>query len=964
VAGSEFSGLLVRMVVSHLKEKGLLDTVLERAGETRDLSVLTDEAARSSYGQVRALLEAAAEALGGLHGLAAIGASANIGESLGSRFLGHLTASHAVASSADVFATLPISSRAANSVGVIEPEQVGPSEFLVRMHFVEGYEPFEASCALTGGIFAAVPRMFGLPLAQVVEERCQCRGAPACEFRVRWREAHDDASRAEFYRLRSRVLEERLGAFQRTVGDLVSAESLETAVDRVLEESAAAVHASGFVLAIEGREGSAGRIFARGLSDEAAAEVAARLADPVQRADPAFLAVAVSSAQRHYGWLSAVDPGSAGYLASERDLLEVYARFTASVLDAATAIEAATAEARATQVLLELARSLAQLGTLDEVADRVAHSMRAVVACDAAMVTIGDVSGPQGRSVGLEGIDPADAAPLLEFRHVTYAQGPVEGMQLYRVSDPANRYSEVMAAVGMGGAASVPIRAGHAVLGHMIAMFRSEKGLEAIARSIESRLVGLAAHSAVAVRNAMLHDELRYRVLHDELTGLPNRSLLLDRIDQAVATARRNGGSPAVLFMDLDGFKDVNDNLGHSAGDRLLVEVARRLSGTLRASDTVARLGGDEFVVLLGAPASEPERVAAKLLDVLREPFEIAGSEHPPVRVSASVGIATGTDADAEELLRRADVALYAAKAGGRDRSQAYEPAMGSATGKEHALLMDCRSALENGELRLVYQPIVELRTLRLTGAEALLRWDHPEHGTIAPGVFVPMMERSGVMQKVGSWVLEQACQQGARWHAAGHRIDVSVNVSAQQLHCGLLDVVRSSLRASGLAPTSLIVELTESALMRDVHGASEVLRVLRDLGVRVAIDDFGTGYSSLAYLRQIPVDCLKIDQSFIAALSESNESSALVHTLLTLGNVLHLDTVAEGVEARGQLEFLQLERCTSAQGFLFAHPLSPADLDALLEQTRPARPAHEGAGAGTPGAADPGWLPRGGPSG
>ncbi|MHB1251946.1 MAG: bifunctional diguanylate cyclase/phosphodiesterase [Acidimicrobiales bacterium] len=435
---------------------------------------------------------------------------------------------------------------------------------------------------------------------------------------------------------------------------------------------------------------------------------------------------------------------------------------------------------------------------------------------------------------------------------------------------------------------------------------------------------------------AMVHertDQLQHQALHDALTGLPNRVLILDRIDQMMARARRDHSAVAALFLDLDNFKDINDTLGHVAGDQLLVGVGVRLSNVLRQSDSVGRLGGDEFVILSEGASLAPgaEALAQRILDVLKSPFEIAASEIP-LTVTASIGIAEGLRANPDELLRDADIAMYRAKSAGKHCAMVFAPSMQTAVEERRLLSVDLGAGLDDNQFFLLYQPTVNLADGAFTGVEALLRWQHPQRGVIMPDDFIPALESSGLIVPVGLWVLQQACRQGAAWHAQGHHFSVSVNVSVHQLESDqFVDDVRDALSTSGFDPNSLVLELTETSLMRDVTGTIPRLQALKTLGVHLAVDDFGTGYSSLAYLRQFPIDVLKIDRSFVSGIADTRESAALVHTLVQLGKALGLETIAEGVESTEQRSHLISEEVDVGQGFLFSRPLDVAAVDALL---------------------------------
>ncbi len=444
---------------------------------------------------------------------------------------------------------------------------------------------------------------------------------------------------------------------------------------------------------------------------------------------------------------------------------------------------------------------------------------------------------------------------------------------------------------------------------------------------------------------------IEHLAYHDALTGLPNRAMLTDRLAQALAQAQRRQQQVAVLFLDLDRFKLVNDSLGHVAGDLLLQEVARRLRAALREDDTVARVGGDEFQVVLGnvAGPADAARVAEKMMQVLGAPFVLEGQE---LHVTASLGVSLfpRDGASGELLLKYADTALYEAKGEGRNAYRFFSPEMNAQAHGRLRMENDLRRAVERGELELHYQPQLDLASGEVTAVEALLRWRHPLRGLVPPNAFIPMAEETGLVLGIGDWVLREACRQVALWQREGLAdLRVAVNISARQLQRPGLDAsVRAALAASGLAPHSLELEITESSVMLDPHHAQSVLQSLRELGVQLSIDDFGTGYSSLAYLKRLPLDRLKIDRSFIGGIPADGDDATIVETIIVMTHKLGLRVIAEGVETLEQQLQLVRQGCDEIQGFLLAHPAPAADLPALLKTlARAAASLREDAAAG-----------------
>ena len=441
--------------------------------------------------------------------------------------------------------------------------------------------------------------------------------------------------------------------------------------------------------------------------------------------------------------------------------------------------------------------------------------------------------------------------------------------------------------------------------------------------------------------------QMTYMAEHDFLTGLPNRSLLTDRLAQSIALAQRHGNRVALMYLDLDHFKHINDSLGHAVGDQLLQSVAKRLQECIRHSDTVCRQGGDEFVVLLAEVEAvrDAALAAEKLIGAMAEPYLIGGHR---LHVTLSIGISLYPDdgKDVEALVRNADTAMYHAKKNGRNNYEVFTPEMNVRAVARRSVEVALHHALDQRELMLHYQPKVNLETGAITGAEALLRLQRSDHELVYPAQFVSIAEDCGLILPIGKWVLREACRQTAAWLQAGLDMgQIAVNVSAVEFHSkDFLAGVRAILNDTGLDPRHLELELTESGLMQDIEPTTAILHALKDLGVQIAVDDFGTGYSSLSYLRRFPIDTLKIDQSFVQDIHGDTEEAIIVSAIIAMGKSLKLRVVAEGIETRPQLTFLQSQRCAEGQGFFFSRPVVAEEFAALLVTGRQARtaPGHE----------------------
>ena len=577
--------------------------------------------------------------------------------------------------------------------------------------------------------------------------------------------------------------------------------------------------------------------------------------------------------------------------------------------------------------------------TLDPrlVGDRIAiHVARAIGADDCALsywdqqrnrvVTLG--YHPPERRAALSESYAVDEYPAT--RAVLNDQRPV----MIDVADARADAHEVayLRSIGQASMAMIPLIAAGRTIG-LVEVTAARPGAFN-ARSVEIASM-LAAEAAMALENARLYDEIRHQALHDGLTGLANRVLFRDRVAHAVERNRRNGGRAAVLFIDLDDFKNVNDTHGHARGDEVLAVAGQRVTDALRPSDTAARYGGDEFAVLVEdvEHVEDALAVATRLAEALRQPMSIGQSV---VRIAASIGVAIGEAGveEADDLLRNADVAMYAAKASSRGGAALFRPDLRDGAVERAARSAGLRGIEERGELRLDYQPIVDIGTGRIDGAEALVRWQPPDGPVLMPGDWIDLAEETGDIVPIGRWVLREACRQARDWQIRLARPDlrISVNLSARQfLEHDIVGTVRTALEDTGLPPGSLILEITESGLMRHTTATIDRLGALRSLGVHLAIDDFGTGYSSLSYLERFPIDILKIDRSFVSSTPDT--LSPIAAAILDLGRTLGLQVVAEGIEEPDQARRLAELGCRLGQGYLYARPMGAAPFESLLAE-------------------------------
>jgi diguanylate cyclase (GGDEF)-like protein len=677
--GQDFAGTLVEMVVRRLDApSGDLQRVLTIAGEVRPVEELCDPAGWSTYDQFRALLEATQEVLGEE-------VVAGLSDSVLAPTMPEVHGLILALGSPDALLAQIVDAGGASMAPVchVTGESLGHGEWIVRQAFRDRseHEAFKAYCTFTRGILSGIPRLFGLT-GCVTEEACECDGAECCEFRIVWDE--NETVGTGLLETKVRVLEIQLATQHATINHLISGESLSTVLRRIVDAAARTVNAPWFVLVLDEGSPASQRVYARGLSDDQALDIAARLDRGDEEIDLNRLVVQIESKRCHYGQLIAINPGGA-FFPQQRQVLEVYKGLAAAALDSAIAIEEAKRQAATARVLLSLSASLAQITSATEMAETLASAVPTVIGCDRSIVVLRDADQHDARIASAHGYTEETTKWLLslDVRLPPIRDGAVSVYGEHEArANPLLR--DVMRRTESDSFAVVPIIVDSEAAGLVVADIGGRLQGRFDPDELRERLRGLAGQASTAMRNARLLDQVRHQSLHDPLTGLANRELLSDRLTHMFESAARKRVEPAALFVDLDGFKEVNDAFGHGAGDELLQVVATRLQGALRGGDTVGRLGGDEFVALLeSTSASEaPEVIAERVLRVLREPMRLQHAQGRTVRVTASIGIASSTTSDVFSLLSDADRALYQAKAAGKNQFVVFARESGSPQGR------------------------------------------------------------------------------------------------------------------------------------------------------------------------------------------------------------------------------------------------------------------------------------------
>lgn len=785
------------------------------------------------------------------------------------------------------------------SVGrVLSVLDAGDDVVIIDAHHDDLAHASAAICGFSAAIFGLVPSLFGHS-GTTVETACQLRGAARCRFEVRWhvnaRTATDPDVAASEVRVAAAL--EQFEQLRRMAAELAKVDDADLALTKIAEQAGATVVASRYLLRVTLDDGESPRLHHGGFAPRTDVEaIADRLfaADAVH--DDEAIVVEIASARRAYGWLAAMVPPTKALVDSDRRRLQAYADHAAAALDAVVALETARRHRDTSTALLELGRALAEVRTSDQTIEQLVTAMRPVLGCGSARIYLQNDGGVAiASTIG-------DHPAVLEI-------------------DDAPRVVRDGMSPAITRVAIAPISVRGEVLGVAVAGFTAEENAVSV-RDLLARLSGLADHAATALDNARLLEQLNHDALHDRLTGLPNRVLVEDRVETSIRRAERDGRWPSLLFIDLDRFKNVNDTLGHRAGDELIRQVGLRIRSAMRRGDTLGRLGGDEFVVLLeGTESPADAQLTAERLGVaMGAPFTIDGNE---IFISCSIGISHGpTDGTTyEQLLQNADVAMYNAKDSGRATFSVYAPPRSGPRRDRLELETRLHRAVDNGELAALYQPQVDLQSLQIVGVEALVRWDHPELGRLTPDRFLPLAEESGMIVEIDRWVRSTAFAQVRRWRDAGLDWRLAINLSTRDLQkADIALILEAEVVLAGITTADVEVEVTDRVVLDD-NALTNLVARLRGVGFSVAIDDFGTGTSVLGRLRSCSVDTLKIDRSFVSEIGSAG-GDTIVRALVSLGRSLELSVVAEGIETVEQIELLTRLGCPLGQGFAFSRPV------------------------------------------
>lgn len=957
------SNLTIALIIAYVRERGgdaAVEQLLATAGETRPMVELLDEGHWTSYRQKIRLFEAAIEVLDDPD------TPRLVGETVLQRQTGTAIRLmlRALGSPASVCRSVAKASARFSTNYTCEALSVDRDGAVISNRIHEGYEPNAIDCDYTAGLLSQIPALFGLQPAVVVHEDCQLRGAPACIYNLRWRRRRRwhwtrGEQRIAYLEEERRLLAERYEALQSTILDLVSPSDVDTVLRRIARRAADAIQAQSFLLALVGEPG--GHSFHHvGLSNEDAERLASEvLVDQPDDRGGSRLIVDVASSRRFYGRLVAVYEFEHIFFPEERRLFAAYARQAAVALEAATALEEARRRGETASALLELSRQLAHATSTDEVAQRLADAVPAVIGADRAAVLWWDAEhdrllfrarsehddlGPPGP--GEYAISISDTPVLAEMLSTLEPQ--------YIDRSTADAYLRGhLEAVNAEQMLAVPIQAGGEMLGAVTALRSTALPALVDQHGLADRLRGLADQAALAFEKVRLLEQereavrqlrrnerhIRNMAYRDSLTDLPNRRHFSEALQVSLTRAEAEGRQLALLFCDLDRFKNVNDSLGHAKGDELLKIAAARLRTCIRDGDSLARLGGDEFTLLLQGVGGHEEAaaVAERVVAAFRNPFALDGQD---LFLSASVGVALFPEdgRDAQTLLKNADTAMYRAKLAGRNNQLRYAPAMNAQARQLLELEADLHEAVRERQFVVHYQPQVAPPAGDVVAVEALVRWPHPRRGLVPPGEFIGLAEERGLIRALDTCVLSEAAAQGKRWEDARlPPVRIGVNLSAHHFRGpGLVHMVGDVLEDSGVTPGLIELELTETAVMQEPDRVADILGQLRQLGVTLALDDFGTGYSSWTHLKHFPVSRLKIDRSFVAGLPDDRHDAAIVGATIEMAHRMDMAVTAEGVETAAQAAFLLDHGCDLVQGFLYSAAKPACEVTAFLRGAVP----------------------------
>jgi len=981
-AGRDISGVLTEALIAYVRERAssaAVWSVLGGAQEQRTPQSLEDVTSWLSYADVIALFDSAARVL----------REPDVARHVGERAINR----HRLADAGDLLrsagstgALLRFAAAALGrtstmtTVDITEvAENLDENHAEVRVRTLKGFERHIFMCDFTKGFLSGVAGFFGSAQATITETECQARGGRRCVYRLSWGDApgplategvdteieavreqrSPDAVPADLVGAAvpadlvgpgdpSKTLSKQLDEAYSSAIDLRLADGTHGVLDRIAARAARAVDAPRLVLVVRTPQGTETGVHSYGMSESERA----RISSEIMRSDessfgPNVLLVDIASERHNYGRLAAF-AAATGFTPGAARILTAYAAYAAAALDVVSTEERARNSNEASAAMLDFSRALAGDATVDEVVIRLAEAVPVVVGSDRSTVMLWD---PSEQALTVRAATGPGALTAREDH--TESQRP--GYKVSRSSTAlfervlTSRSRDVIVVdldtedetihsilLGTGTACSLiaPLSSSDEFYGIVTANYdrppsRDPRGDE----ELLTRMAALADHAVTAMQNTRLLEQVTHLAWHDSLTGLPNRRLLEDRVNQELVRARRNGESICMFFIDLDRLKEVNDTLGHAAGDELIRHVAQRLVETVRSQDTVARLGGDEFAVLLPglADLGDIDTLARRTLDALRRRYELVGKE---VHVSGSIGVAVapGHGETYDELLSNADAAMYRAKSLGRDTYQLYNIPDGGQR-PDVQLEVDLRHAVEREEMTVLYQPIVDMETSEMVAMEALARWRHPVRGVIDPVTFLALPVETEVVAGLDGWVVEEACRQVADWTGNGIApLSVSVNVTARSLAFeGFAETVESALRASGVDPAALELEVSEPSALEADGPARRAVDALVAIGVHLAVCDVGAASAASSRIGSLPVSTLKLDRSFVQLVGDDEQTAALVAAIVTVTARRGIRCVAEGVETQEQARSLLQQGCRYGQGFLFSPPLLASDLAQMI---------------------------------